>query len=95
MRWPWKRHGNTPARKPAGQQTIRDFLESGNWRSHVSRNTPPKNPDHPRYQAATASHDAALHQVDELIAINHAQQNLIELLASLGQETDDGIWLPK
>lgn len=102
MRAFWKRTGNTSksqnasaARKPAGQQSFREFLESGMWRSYPQRNKTHKNLDHPRYIAAAQSHEAALDHVDELLSINHAQQNLIELLCSLGEETEDGLWLPK
>ena len=94
----WRSFGKRKAggkREPAGQQTIRQFLESGNWRSYSNRNNTPKNADHPCYIEALESHSAALAHVDALLSINEAQQNLIELLSSLGQETDDGLWLPK
>lgn len=94
----WRSFGKRKAggkRELAGQQTIRQFLESGNWRSYVRRNNTPVNQEHPRYAQAEESHAAALAQVDELITISEAQNNLINLLTSLGRETDDGLWLPK
>lgn len=95
MRWLWKQPGKTDARKPAGQQSLREFLETGMWRSYTKRNKTHKHLDHPRYINAAQSHEAALNHIDELLSINEAQQNLIELLCSLGEETQDGLWLPK
>lgn len=94
MRWPWKTSGKQPVRKPAGQQSIRQFLESGNWGENVKRNTP-VNADHPRYRAAMTSHEDALTQVDELLTVVTAQQHLLDLFIDLGDETAGGVWIPK
>jgi hypothetical protein len=93
MSW-WRRPGGKKnSRKPAGQVSLREFLESGNWSTDSKRNTY-RNSNDPRFQAATKSHKAALQQLDVLIGVAAGQEHLIDLLVSLGTETDDGLWLP-
>lgn len=93
MSW-WRRPGGKKnSRKPAGQVSLREFLESGNWRTDSTRNTY-RNSNDPRFQAALKSHEAALRALDEALSVSAAQNNLIDLLVSLGDETEDGLWLP-
>jgi hypothetical protein len=90
----WRRpRGKVSNRKPAGQLSLRAYLESGNWGANPRRNTY-RNSSDPRFQAATKSHEAALQQLDVLIGVAAAQEHLIDLLVSLGEETQDGLWLP-
>lgn len=95
MGWFKNKKGKPPTRKPAGQQSLREFLESGMWRNYPKRNKTHNHTEHPRYIAAAQSHEGALDNIDQLLSINQAQQNLIELLCSLGEETEDGLWIPK
>jgi len=92
--WWGRRSGKASGRKPAGQVSLREYLETGMWRTQKLSNTY-ANSNHPRFQEAARSHDDALRHVDELLNIMRGQQNLIDLLVSLGEETDDGLWLPK
>lgn len=93
MSW-WRRPGGKKnSRKAAGQVSLREFLESGNWRTDNTRNTYRHKAD-PRFQAALKSHDAALRALDEALSVAAAQHNLIDMLVSLGKETEDGLWLP-
>lgn len=90
----WSRPGgNRHSRKPAGQVSLREYLKSGNWRTKDVRNTY-RNSNDPRFQSARKSHEAALRELDLLIGVEKAQQNLIDLFVSLGEETEDGLWLP-
>lgn len=93
MSWLRMPGGNKKTRKPAGQVSLREYLESGNWRNKDLRNTY-RNSNDPRFQCARKSHEAALRELDLLIGVEKGQQNLIDLLVSLGEETEDGLWLP-
>lgn len=94
MSWWRRRIGKAPTGKPAGQLSMREYLETGKWRNNNTRNTY-RHTNDPRFQNALKSHHAALRELDRLIGISRGQEHLIDLFISLGDETDDGLWTPK